>query len=264
MRNRLLQSFKKLLHGKREELPFTPSNSDIFLVSYPKSGNTWLRHLIGNYIYKGEMDFTNGHLFMPDLHYNPEQIDKITFTPRFIKSHESYRKEYKKVIYVIRDVRSIAISYYYFMLKVGQIKKELTLEEYLNRNFLTGNVPFGDWQEHVTSWTSNKSKSILVIRYEDMLENIKEEFKKILTFCNFPIVESDLKIAIEKSSFEEMKNDEFKNKELLKSLGHNDNSGIPIIREGKSLGWKSSLAENELRSLTDKYRNTLTKFNYEI
>jgi hypothetical protein len=262
MIQKIINRFNRLFTLNSSKSPYTPLDSDIYLISYPKSGNTWVRFLIGNYISKGEMDFTNGHLIMPDLHFNPEQIENISSIPRFIKSHEPYNNKYNKVIYIVRDGRAVAVSYYYFMIKLGQISKELSFTDYLNTKFLTGDVPFGDWQEHVLSWTSQERDSVLVIRYEDMLENIESEFRKILLFCGLPIIESDLKMAIEKASFEEMKKNELKNKDVLKRLGHDDNSGIPIIREGKSRGWMSNFNEADLDSFNKKYSQLLTNFRY--
>ncbi len=89
---------KHLFKARGNTKKFNIKSSDIFLVSYPKSGNTWLRFLLGNYISTDIVDFTKSSLVIPDIDANPEQINLLKTTPRFIKSHFTYTADYPNVI----------------------------------------------------------------------------------------------------------------------------------------------------------------------
>ena len=119
-------------------VPDTIYPDDTFIVSYPKSGNTWMRFLIGNYLTGNECSFENCHLITPDIHMNPEQCEKID-RPRFIKSHAPFLPQYPKVVYIVRDVRDVVVSYYHHALKHGS-REESTSLEYFVDEFNQGNI----------------------------------------------------------------------------------------------------------------------------
>jgi hypothetical protein len=80
-----------------------PRESDIFIVSYPKSGNNWLRFLYGHlWLYSDEialktgkeLDFVTVEKVIPDLEYGPNRLTYHTFEPpRAFKSHQPFAPE---------------------------------------------------------------------------------------------------------------------------------------------------------------------------
>lgn len=251
----------KLKINEQTEIELKPD--DVFLVSFPKSGNTWVRHLIGNYISDGEMNFSNGPEFMPDIHFNPEQINKIKFRPRFIKSHFPFPQNYPKVIYLVRDGRSVAVSLYYFLKKMNAIDRGLTFKEFLNAVFFSDKYQFGLWGKHVDDWTSLRKKDILVIRYEDLLLNPEKKLTEILEFSGIKADQNRVKMACEKSSFSEMQKDEELQNEKLKLMGHDFNqSGIKIVREGKTNSWMDYFDRDDLKKFDDYYSETMKRMSY--
>src|SRR5207253_5494584 len=90
---------------------------DVFLVSYPRSGNTWTRFLIGNLLSINEpVNFANIESKIPEIYNNPNRKLRRLPRPRIIKSHEVFDPRYKKVIYIVRDPRDVAVSYYHWKL----------------------------------------------------------------------------------------------------------------------------------------------------
>ena len=90
---------------------------DVFIVSYPRSGNTWVRFLIGSMVYQADVDFNNLVTIIPDIYRCTNRFLESLERPRYLKSHEPYDGRYPKVIYLVRDPRDVAISYYYWLLK---------------------------------------------------------------------------------------------------------------------------------------------------
>src|ERR1044072_8130331 len=92
--------------------------NDVWIVSYPKSGNTWTRFLIGNLVASPEVvDWSNIERHVPDIYFNSDpQLGKLP-RPRYFKSHEAYRPEYRRVVFIVRDPRDVAVSYYHFARK---------------------------------------------------------------------------------------------------------------------------------------------------
>lgn len=216
---------------KTKFLPAEIYPDDIYLVSYPKSGNTWLRFLIGNLLTKNKCDFTNAHLIMPDIHYNPEQCALIP-RPRFIKSHAPYVPEYSHVVYLVRDGRDVAVSYYYDSIKFGRIISGTPFEEFITM-FHRGELDdYGIWGDHVHSWLDNKKQDILLVRYEDMKRNTLRELSRIIEFAGMALSEEQLNSAITASQFSRMQKLEKEQGDQFEQF-LNSNRSLPFIRSGK-------------------------------
>jgi len=241
-------------------LPETIYEDDVFLVSYPKSGNTWLRFLLGNYISGNQCDFSNAHLIMPDIHYNPEQCAKIP-RPRIIKSHYPYVSEYNNVIYLVRDGRDVAVSYYFYSIKFGIITQETTFSEFLrlfNRGWV---VDFGLWGDHVNSWLDHKVDNFLLIKYEDLKRDPANELKRVIQFCSLRLDEQRVVSAIEASSFERMKKLEVEQINQYDVFERSDHS-IPFVRNGVSGESKKFFTERLYREFIDIHGTALQRLNY--
>ena len=77
---------------------------DIFLVSYPRSGNTWTRFLLGNLIDQNDLvTFSNIESRIPEIYFNRDRFLRQLLRPRMLKSHECFQPHYPRVIYIVRD-----------------------------------------------------------------------------------------------------------------------------------------------------------------
>lgn len=122
--------------------------TDRFIVSYPKSGNTWMRFLVENLLSNEPVNFLNVEYAVPDM--NTDKFLRALPSPRYIKSHEPFDPRYNKVVYIVRDGRDVAVSYYYH-LKIWK-NMDLDFSVYLKK-FLTGRLNnYGSWRDHVHSW----------------------------------------------------------------------------------------------------------------
>src|SRR5208337_5516979 len=83
---------------------------DTFLVSYPRSGNTWTRFLIANLLHPQEhVTFANIERQVPDAEAQSSRYMRGVPSPRIIKSHSYFHPRYPRVIYIVRDPRDVAL-----------------------------------------------------------------------------------------------------------------------------------------------------------
>jgi len=149
-------------------------NRDVFLVSYPRSGNTWLRGVIFDLIMKRlphslkEIDYV-----VPDIHYKmpTSQILKQPFYA--VKSHDVFRLDkehrYRNVIYVVRDPRNVLASYRRYL--AMQNRTELPVAKFY-RDIIQGRYWPCSWHEHVVNWwylEDTEWRTTTKVRYEDLV-----------------------------------------------------------------------------------------------
>ena len=192
----------------------------IWLASYPKSGNTFLRSLLSSYYYSEDGNFTFDLLKNIQQFPSSELFDKIGINLndkyevaknyiktqelinksnnlQFWKTHSSFCKMYNKfnfsdlnnslgVIYLVRDPRNVITSFANHNSK----KIDETTNLLLN-DLATGNekneveVYMGSWAFNFNSWKIYKSSNkYLLVKYEDLVSNTKKVFISILEFIN--------------------------------------------------------------------------------
>ena len=205
----------------------------IWIASYPKSGNTYLRSFISSYYYskKGKFNF--------DLLLNILQFPSLKFTKKniysedeasqnwifnqnnffsdnkihFVKTHNSLAefkgnkftssKQSLGAIYIVRDPRNLIsslthhYSYNYEQAYAKMTDEKASLLEKSTNNDYSNFTFLGSWSNHYKSWLNTKEFRTLFVKYEDLENNKYDTFKKIIQYIN------DLKK--DKSSFNEKK-----------------------------------------------------------
>lgn len=234
--------------------------NDIFLVSYPKSGNTWLRFLIGNYLSNGHCNFNNSHLIVPDIHFNPSQIN-ILEGQRFIKSHSPYTRNYQKVIYLVRDGRDVAVSYYFHSKKFNIIPLEMEFSEFIEL-FNRGKIDnFSTWNTHVMGWYNNISDNSILIKYEELKNNTLDCLRQVIEFSgaifNKPLGEK----SIECSSIKNMKKQEDREYKTSPCL-QTSYKDIRFIRNGETQEWKKYFSDKLLNDFLEVHGDALNNLDY--
>src|ERR1700754_3798391 len=71
---------------------------DVYVVSYPRSGNTWTRFLLGNLLYPDPATFSNIESRVAEIYFNPDHVLRRLPRPRLLKSHEAFHPNYPHVI----------------------------------------------------------------------------------------------------------------------------------------------------------------------
>jgi hypothetical protein len=241
---------------------------DTFVVSYPRSGNTWTRFLIANLVHPDkEVSFANIEQLIPDTSSQSNRALKATPRPRIIKTHEYFDHRYPKTIYIVRDPRDVALSYYDFQRKYMQIDDAYPLEQYVD-DFVSGkliSIGWGTWGENVASWiyTRGKRNNFLLMRYEDMMKNTERELARISEFLDIPLEQQRLKRAIESSSADRMRVLE-KLQEDKWVATKNRRKDIPFVRVAKSGGWRTALPASCVQQIENAWGGLMTPLGYEL
>ena len=229
----------------------------IWLASYPKSGNTWVRLFldclltpdkefnINNNII-GQFPLRNHFLNLTDNINNQDEFAKNCIKAqqnlnsdnklKIFKTHNAFwnwgggqytftdEKNTLGAIYIVRDPRNIITS----VLNYFHKKNYHEALEFMKENKVLGGneaeigLPtiIGSWSNHYKSWKKFK-KNFLIIRYENLLKNPFEEFTKITNYLenvsNLKFKNNNILKAIKECSFDNMSNQEDK-------FGFNDNS----------------------------------------
>lgn len=188
--------------GKRSYIP-TPRN--YALVSYPKSGNTWLRGIIANILVMKDLQMKEVELVVPDIYKRSVRwLEKNEYT--FFKSHEVYHPAYSQVVYLVRDPRDVAVSYYNYQIKTGQIGTRVTIEQYVEQFVHRGCSSYGRWSNHVMGWVPLLgSENFKLLKYEDLTRDPCKEVNEILFFAGISSSDEDVAWSVEKNSIDKMR-----------------------------------------------------------
>ena len=240
-------------------------SGDTFLVSYPRSGNTWLRFVLGSYLSDQKVDWLNLEHVFPDMYRCTEKFLKKLPDPRYIKSHHPYDRRFNKVIYVVRDPRDVVISYYYWHVKFYYFDDTQENFDKFFDDFITGRIrDFSTWSYNIESWvhncSDNKEKFILV-RYEDLKSNTREVIVEILKFLGEPITEDRLNRALGWTSMSNMKSLEeaqFHKSDLLGKT----NKSVGFVGGGNTNALRKKLSRTQLDRLSSNFKEMMIKFGY--
>lgn len=255
------ENLKKIINYKHNlSLADSPCHDDLYVVSFPKSGSTWMNFLMANIHLKMSNDdrsvnFYNIHNFIPDIHFC-RQIRSLPLSfPGFrvMKSHSVYNPSYKNTIYIVRDPRDVLVSYYHFLLGVGNFAGDIKQLIY------SPHYGIRAWEKHVRSWAESPVNiRIAFIRYEDLKSKPLDTLKRVYGLFGYDLAPSILKEAIKLSSFKRMK-------ALEEDYGHGGREvakKFKFMRRGESGGWQNAIADNELNYIQEVAGKWLEKFEY--
>jgi hypothetical protein len=267
------------------------------MASYPKSGNTWLRIFLANYLIGGQEPLSInsvGQLGYADAdarHY--ERANKgpydlgdakktVALRNRFllnttlsgpkvalVKTH-NYNSTIENIplipapytrgaIYVVRHPGDVAISFAsHYGLSIDE-----AIERMSERRAVIGGsdgtaLQFtSDWSSHVLSWAGSKAHKVRVVRYEDMHDAPEKTFGSVLRHMGVGVDAGKLDRAIRNSRFEELKRQE-------KADGFTENTPHQprFFRSGVAGGWRDILSTAQIKALTKDHAKPMQALGY--
>lgn len=270
---------------------------DIFLVSFPKSGNTWTRFLLGNLMNPDKpVGFADIERVVPDIAVCPRADFRRIRRPRLIKSHDGFDPRYRRVIYIIRDPRDVAVSLYYYAKKVKNIDDSFSLDAFIKRLFVPGRSYSGTWGENAGSWlvnvtnitefclphngvnphsagfagakmvapgASGHGRKFLLVRYEDLLEDAQAGLRRIAEFLGLEASPERIDQAVARSSADSMRKLESA-QNLQWATTRETRKDIPFVRQAKSGQWRTALSANSVAEIESAWGHLMRLTGYEL
>ena len=246
------------LSGQYLEISDT-QNHDVFVVGYPKSGNTLMQHIIAHLIYgiNNEISRSLVNLIIPDVHANKVYIRLNTRC--FFKSHSLPHPNYKNVIYLIRDGRDALLSYYHMLKNTG---KKIEISSIFNYKVNYNGI---NWNEHILKWESNPYKAnILFLRYEDMITNKISVLNNLCDFLSLKRTPEELHLVEKFTSVEFMKTLEKKNDWKLMKQKNGFIEGGEFVRKGIVGDFKPNVDEHLIKQFEINNSDVLKRYNYLV
>lgn len=259
----------------------------VWLASYPKSGNTWLRTVLSLALYNN-LDinklgiyslnniiknlYPNNARKVPGDVKNYWDITQQTIAKNagsnnvIIKTHNILgkigginfpNKDFtSKIIYIVRDPRDVSISYsQHFGVDLNTaIERLLTETNFIFDNKNNVGEILSSWQNHVNSWTNSDIPKI-VIKFEDLLLDPKSIIIKLFNFLKIkPLISVDK--IIQKTSFKNLQD-----KEKKTGFSEASNKTSLFFRSGKKDQW-TKYDNKKFSPLTINFKHTMKLFNY--
>ncbi|MBW4022722.1 MAG: sulfotransferase domain-containing protein [Proteobacteria bacterium] len=270
----------------------------VWIASYPKSGSTWLRAFLHNYIRDADaphdinslMDLTTGesaasrfrrHDPRPASQYSIAEVQRLRPLVHremaaahpgvvFVKTHSALlvvegvqtitREVTAGAVYILRDPRDVAISY---SRHLGRSLDE-TIAIMADVEAATGGTDdvvyqrLSSWSAHVHFWTRRPHPTLHVMRYEDLVATPEASFGGLIRFMGQEPDEARLGRAIRFSDFAELKAQE----EAHGFIEQPSASSGRFFREGRAGQWREVLSPAQAARIERDHGDVMRRFGY--
>ena len=245
---------------------FEKAEPDIYVVSYPKCGSTWVKAALRRYL-----ELT-GHQI--DSNKNPNIINlpkgkTLKFThdmghwvPAPVRTDllkfntSKYRG--KKICFLVRDPRDILVSSWYHLkyrekIFTGELTKFIRDH---NSGIYKIAAFMNMWLQHI-----DLAREYYILTYESLRINPDSKFNELFNFIGLKIDTNIFNLAIKETSFEKMKKIEKKgvSSEPWRNVGDRKTEKSMKTRKGKIGSYKEELCSNDIEFLNNIIISTLSK-----
>ncbi|XP_070579800.1 sulfotransferase 4A1-like [Ptychodera flava] len=226
---------------------------DVYLITFPKSGTTWMKEILSLIRNGGDVDALKGtsiDVSIPQLEFVVTDFPRrdkffeglditpdISLTgmesPRLLCTHLDYTSlptqlqgnKKAKIIYLARNPKDVAVSNYYFekllaqqkIIKSGKVYdcfSDYVVDFVNDLEYSFGSYSGMHWHDHVPEfWRRRHDENVLFLKYEDMHKDIRSTISAIATFLDVILEEKSLDAIVANTSFEASK----KNPRMLRA-----------------------------------------------
>jgi hypothetical protein len=230
--------------------------SDVFFSTYPRSGTTWTRFTMFEILTGENATFESVNSLLLGVGMQDRARTWLPNEGRFIGTHEPFRSEYKRSIYLVRDVRDVILSEFAFMTALDRFRGDM---DHFLATFFRGKVTgFGSWPRHVASWLNSPyygTDNLLVLRYEDLRRNPEEGFTKMLHFAGLQRDPEAVRRAVANNSVEQMRAKELQSPRKATVRGK-------FIGAGKVKGWEGKFTPEQLQLIEHHAGEMMDRMGY--
>lgn len=237
--------------------PLTPflSNEKILVCGWPKAGNTWVQALFSEYF--------SIPLIQPFLDQNRSGVASNHFAPGI---DILYRQDIKRCVFIVRDIRDIVCSYYHYAATPFHLiyvnanyDPESTIEQFYYDYFIKVILKRYRWFDTFHMYNEYGTP---LIRYEDLLNDPFEEFKKLLLKSAIVVDPNRLQRSIKNTSFKRLKKKGVSAGEWGKTMF--PDMPISHFRKGKSGGWRLELPVAIQNDIAQRFGQIMDELGYQV
>ncbi|KAG8179539.1 hypothetical protein JTE90_000940 [Oedothorax gibbosus] len=243
---------------------YVPTESDIFIATYPKCGTTWTQYILyllknrGSPLEPGQ----NINQFIPHIEEVGKEVIEALAEPRTIKTHLPYNfapiSSKAKYICVARNPKDCCVSYYHHTKGFTKYYKfeDGTFDDYFEL-FLEGKVDYGDYFDHLLSWFEHRDDpNVLFLLYEEMKADTVGSVRRIGEFLGGDFLRNVqdsavLEQIVTNITFEKMK--------ATPSMWSSERPKKfeAFIRKGKVGDWRTHFSEEQSNRLDEQFNAKL-------
>ena len=210
--------------GWQKGLAYQPDPTDVFIVTPPKCGTTWMQQIVHGLRTRGSMDFDEITRVVPWINMaHDSDIDIYApqvAHPRAFKTHSPLDETPKggKYIVILRNPHDALLSHYLFFENFFFEKGSIDIETFARGFYMPGRAIF----KHVIAlWDRRKDKHVLPLCYENMKANFPQTVEGVAEFIGIPLDDELREIVLKQSDIKFMQ-------------AHSDQFEDHIIRKARS------------------------------
>ncbi|XP_063798820.1 sulfotransferase 2B1-like isoform X2 [Pseudophryne corroboree] len=254
------------------ENEFQAQDNDLFNITYPKSGTTWMIEILSLIHNNGDPTWNKtvpnwGRIPWLESPGTVQRVKTNADRPHLFTSHLQ-RKLLKKalsgskakVIYTIREPKDVVVSLLYFAKMSVFYEEPETFDQFL-KDYLSGALPYGSWFDHVKGWMEMLGKENFMFQtYNDLQMDLRGSVVKLCKFLGKELDERALDSVVENASFQNMKENKMANFTLLQDI-YMDHEKSPFIRKGIIGDWKNHFTVDQVDYFKNIYKKEMQNFN---
>ena len=198
---------------------YAPDKGVVWIASYPKSGNTWIRFLVCNLVFGPLDSAAQLAQLAPDVH-ELNGVCEIASPRVLMKTHFPYcarlplASRTAAAIYVVRHPADVMLSNFHYARRRRALTPDdgTALERYIDGYIAARGDPrwlelgMGSWEENVRSWVSaGREFPLLRVRYEDLLADGPKAARGLCEFLGIARTDEEIERAAAAASFERLR-----------------------------------------------------------
>ena len=253
--------------GWQHGLNYKPDPTDVFIVTPPKCGTTWMQQIVHGLRTRGSMDFDEITRVVPWINmaydtgidiYAPQVAH-----PRAFKTHSALDEVPNggKYIIVVRDPCDALLSDYHFMEGMFFEKGSISLETFAREEFIPGR---GIWKHIIAFWDRRKDENILPLCYENIKADLPQAIERVASFIGIPLDDELREIVLRQSDIKFMKEHQEQFEDHIIRKARSAAMGLPLdgqlnkVRNGMVGESKLALPDEIKKELEDIWREEIT------
>lgn len=269
----------------------------LWLASYPKSGNTWLRAFLANFLTNAAQpvdinsldQFALGDMVtwpyeqvfggpvddrpLEDIYLARPQAHRLLAQSGpgvvFVKTHNRLAKFDDTptitpevtfgAVYLIRNPLDVMVSYsrHYGISIDDAITGSGTEVHFLPRRPGKIDQDLGTWSQHVRGWTLAPGLFRHVMRYEDILRDPIKAFSGVVDFLGTPKNPARLRRAVKFSSFRELAG-----QERRRGFSEKSSKSDRFFSAGKAGTWRGTLSDAQVAQVIELHGPVMSDWGY--